>query len=33
MVMLKLREYQENAVDFIYERDRAMVLASASVNK
>ena len=33
MVMLKLREYQENAVDFIYERDRAMVLASVGAGK
>ena len=33
MAMLKLREYQEKAVDFIYERDRAMVLASVGAGK
>jgi SNF2 family DNA or RNA helicase len=31
--MLKLRGYQENAVDFIYEHDRAMVLASVGAGK
>lgn len=30
---LKLREYQEDAADFIYEHDRAMVLASVGAGK
>lgn len=25
---MKLRDYQEQSVDFLYERDRAMILAS-----
>lgn len=30
---MKLRDYQESAVDFIYERDRAMVLAAVGAGK
>ena len=30
---MKLRDYQEKAVDFIYERDRAMILASVGAGK
>ena len=33
MVMLKLREYQEVAADFLYENDRAMVLAAVGAGK
>ena len=31
--MLKLREYQETAADFLYQHDRAMVLASVGAGK
>ena len=31
--LLKLRDYQEKAVDFLYENDRAMVLASVGAGK
>lgn len=31
--MLKLREYQETAADFIYERDRALILAAVGAGK
>jgi len=31
--MLKLRDYQEKAVDFLYENDRAMILASVGAGK
>ena len=31
--MLKLRDYQEEAVDFLYERDRAIVLAAVGAGK
>lgn len=30
---MKLRDYQEKAVDFLYERDRAMILASVGAGK
>jgi len=33
MAMLKLRDYQETAADFLYERDRAMILASVGAGK
>lgn len=28
MAMLKLREYQENAIDFVYETNRTLILAA-----
>lgn len=31
--LLKLRDYQEKAVDFLYENDRAMILASVGAGK
>ena len=31
--MLKLRDYQEEAATFLYERDRALVLASVGAGK
>ena len=30
---MKLRDYQEQSVDFLYERDRAMILASVGAGK
>ena len=30
---MKLREYQETAADFLYQHDRAMVLASVGAGK
>ena len=30
---MKLREYQEEAADFLYEHDRAMVLAPVGAGK
>ena len=30
---MKLRDYQENAIDFLYERNRAMILASVGAGK
>ena len=33
MTGLKLREYQEQAVDFLYERNRAMILAPMGAGK